>query len=280
MQPLTRCFGLFVLILCAQACVPTPIPIDLEEAESLPVVWSQALPGNGAIVYLAKSFTALSYQEGDSTDTENLLAQMLVSNGIITITHLNEVDTLLELSNGVYASLSLPIVPGDQYELNALDPSTGKRVSAITKAYEVVEIDSVSYERIDSTQTNVRVYFTDPVGSNFYAVHFYSRYNNPLEIDDPLAANNVVETKLVTDWEFQDSHAEFNVELQELDGDTLYVSLNNISPLYFDYLGQRQRGGNIYNQLVQEPINYVSNIESGYGMFTLHLPSVRMIIME
>ncbi|MEN9640002.1 MAG: hypothetical protein RLZZ262_1871 [Bacteroidota bacterium] len=87
-------------------------------------------------------------------------------------------------------------------------------------------------------------------------------------------------TKLVTDLEFESNEALFSVELTELDSDTLYVSLNNISPVYFDYLGQRLRGGTIYNQLVQEPINYVTNVNGGYGMFTLHLPSLEMIIME
>ena len=74
--------------------------------------------------------------------------------------------------------------------------------------------------------------------------------------------------------------AVFDSQLKELDGATLFGSRNNISPVYFDYLGQRQRGGTIYNQLVQEPINYVTNVEGGYGMFTLHLPSLQMIVME
>lgn len=271
--------GMWVISLCT-GCVPEPIPIELEEAESLPVVWSQSLPGTGAIVYLAKSFTALSYQEGDTTATDDLLAQMLISDGIVTISHGGETDTLFEVSSGVYATLSLPIVPGDNYTLRATDPATGKTVTSTTKAYDVVSIDSVGYTRIDSATARVRVYFNDPVGDNFYAVHFYSRYNNPLEVDDPLSADNTVVTKLVTDLEFESNEALFSVELTELDSDTLYVSLNNISPVYFDYLGQRLRGGTIYNQLVQEPINYVTNVNGGYGMFTLHLPSLEMIIME
>lgn len=260
-------------------CVPEPLSIELEEAESRPVVWSQALPGSGTIVYLAKSFTALSYQEGDSTATDELLAQMLIGNGIVTIAHAGQTDTLFEISSGVYATLSLPIVPGDTYMLRATDPSTGKTVNASTIAYDVVPIDSVGYTRIDSTTAQVKVYFNDPEGANYYAVHFYSRYTNPLEVDDPLAADNTVVTKLLTDLEFQSSQAVFDVELTELDSDTLYVSLNNISPVYFDYLGQRQRGGTIYNQLVQEPINYVTNVQGGYGMFTLHLPSLQMIVI-
>jgi len=280
LRTLRNCIAaLWAICLCA-GCVPEPLPIELDEAESLPVVWSQALPGNGAIVYLAKSFTALSYQEGDSTATDELLAQMLVSNGIITISHAGETDTLVEITSGVYAALSMAIVPGDVYQLTATDPLLGKTVRATTTAYGVVPIDSVGYTRIDSATAQVRVHFNDPQGNNYYALHFYSRYTNPLEVDDPLAADNTVVTKLVTDLEFESNQAVFEVELSELDSDTLYVSLNNISPIYFDYLGQRQRGGTIYNQLVQEPINYVTNVQGGYGMFTLHLPSLQMLIME
>jgi Domain of unknown function (DUF4249) len=268
----------FLLLL--QSCVPEPIPIDLESAESLPVVWSQSLPATGVVVYLAKSFTALSYQEGDSTNTADLLNQMLVNNGRVIIRYDDLSDTLFQVSAGVYASLNLPIVPGEVYYLNATDLQSGKQVNAQTTAYEVVEIDSVGYERLDSNKVKLHVFFDDPNGQNFYALHFYSRYTNVLDVDDPLAADNTVVTKLLTDLEFESEQAVFEVELDELDGDSVYVSLNNIGADYFDYLGQRQRGGNLYNQLVQEPINYISNINGGFGMFTLHQPSIRMIVLN
>jgi Domain of unknown function (DUF4249) len=274
---------LFVFLWCIgllwTACTPKPIDIEIEEAESLPVIWSQALPETGVIVYFAKSFTALSYQEGDTASTSDLLQQMLVTDGRVVLLHNGQVDTLTALSSGVFSSVNTAIVPGDYYTLVAQDFGTGKRVESTAMAYEAVTIDSLNYQRLDSNKLKVTTHFNDPVGSNYYAIHFYARYTNPLTTDDPLAADNVVVTKLITDLEFQDSNVSFEVELEELDSDTLYVSLNNISPTYFDYLGQRLRGGNIYNQLVQEPINYVTNIEGGYGLFTLHLPSVRLLVL-
>jgi Domain of unknown function (DUF4249) len=272
--------GVVALLIGLAACVPKPIPLELEAAESLPVVWTQAIPGSGAVVYFAKSFTALSYQDGDTTDATSLLNQLLVSDGLVVISHQGIPDTLDAISNGVYASLSLPIVPGDEYFLTAIDRQTGKSVTSLTTAFGAVEIDSIGYEKLSNDRTIVRVYFNDPDGENNYAFHYYSRYANILEVEDPLAANNTVVTKLVTDIAFQSNQAIFEAELEALDSDTLYVSLNNIGDEYFDYLGQRQRGGNIYNQLVQEPITYISNITDGYGMFSLHLPSVRMIVME
>ena len=143
----------------------------------------------------------------------------------------------------------------------ATDGATGKTVHASTTAYDVVPMDSIGYTRIDSTTAQIKVYFNDPEGANYYAVHFYSRYTNPLEVDDPLSADNTVVTKLVTDLEFESNQAMFEVELTELDSDTLYVSLNNISPVYFDFPSQRQLCGQFYKQLITEPITYGNNLE-------------------
>ncbi|MFN0031915.1 MAG: DUF4249 domain-containing protein [Flavobacteriales bacterium] len=261
------------------ACTPKPIPIYLDEAESKPVVWSQAIPGSTTLIYLARSFSALEFQEGDSTDTDDILRQFLAEDALVILTHNGTPDTLFKVSDGFWATLSTELIPGDSYQLYAQDFFNGKTITATAQMYDAVALDTVEYAAVDTSTLDVTVRFADPPGPNWYAIHYYSSYADPLEVDDPFAAENVVETKLLSDLELEADYVAFTHRLEFLESDTFYVSLNNISPEYYDYLSQRQRGGNIYNQLVQEPINYVSNVVGGYGMFALHLPSVREVIV-
>lgn len=278
----TNIFGIVsaFYLLVMVGCTPKPIPIYLDEVESLPVIWSQAVPNSTTLIYFSRSFSSLEFQENDSTAADSIISQFLVVDGLVTLTHNGETDTLIQLSDGFFAGFSTDLIPGDTYTLNATDFETGKSITASTQAYAAVSIDTFAYSVIDTSAIELSISFVDPPGANWYAIHYYSQYANPLELDDPFAADNIVETDVLSDLELNSSNVTINKTLDFLDSDTLFVSLNNISQEYYDYLSQRERGGTIYNQLVQEPINYVSNVQRGYGMFSLHFPSVRTIILE
>jgi Domain of unknown function (DUF4249) len=263
-----------------ESCSPKPIPIYLDEVESLPVIWSQAIPNSTTLIYFSRSFSSLEFQENDSTSADSLISQFLVTDGLVTITHAGETDTLIQVSDGFFVGFGTDLIAGDDYTLNALDYLTGKSISAATKVYAAVPVDTVTYSLIDTSTVDLTVSFVDPPGANWYAIHYYSQYANPLELDDPFVADNVVETDVISDLELNSANVSINKTLEFIESDTLFVSLNNISQEYYDYLSQRERGGTIYNQLVQEPINYVSNIQNGFGMFSLHFPSVKTVILE
>ena len=263
-----------------ESCAPKPIPIYLDDVESLPVIWSQAIPNSTTLIYFSRSFSSLEFQENDSTSADSLISQFLVTDGLVTITHAGETDTLIQVSDGFFVGFGTDLIAGDDYTLSAVDYLTGKSISATTKVYAAVPVDTVTYSLIDTSTVDLTVSFVDPPGANWYAIHYYSQYANPLELDDPFAADNVVETDVISDLELNSANVSISKTLEFIESDTLFVSLNNISQEYYDYLSQRERGGTIYNQLVQEPINYVSNIQNGFGMFSLHFPSVKTVILE
>jgi hypothetical protein len=270
------------LIICAIAlatCTPKPIAIDLPDAEQKPVIWSQVVPANVTLIYLARSFSALEFQEGDSSSAQDLVQQFLVQDGLVVLTHNDTTDTLIQITDGLFASFNTELIAGDSYQLYAKDFSNGKEITSQAVMMSKVSLDTATAEVIDTSKVRIHYSFQDPLGPNWYAIHFYSTYANPLELDDPFSAENLVETQLISDLEFGSSSIENSRLLENLDNDTVFVSLNNISEEYFNYLSQRQRGGTIYNQLVQEPINYISNIGNGYGMFALHFPDVKMIVL-
>src|SRR5690606_8068125 len=63
-------------------------------------------------------------------------------------------------------------------------------------------------------------------------------------------------------------------------GDTLAVSLSNISQEYYRFM--QLRAGNRFNflEFISEPVNYPSNVVGGRGYFNLYVPDVRVIVLE
>jgi hypothetical protein len=58
--------------------------------------------------------------------------------------------------------------------------------------------------------------------------------------------------------------------------DTIAGAVSNISEDYFKFLDLRKRGGNIFSELVSEPISYPTNIKNGYGFFNTHYPDIEI----
>lgn len=272
---------LLISMLCG-GCVPDPLPLEIEQIEPSPVIWSQAIPDQSVIVYMARTFGALEYSENNNADTSGqaLLSQVLTSNALLTLSGGGQTDTLGEISNGLYATLNANLIPGEEYTLKALDPLLNKRVEATTRMMPTVSLNNLSYTIINDTTLDVHYQFADPPGANYYAIHFYSRFNDPLEIPDPLEAGGIVKTELISDLEVGTGLINRTYRLDFLESDTLYVSLNNISETYFDYLQQRERSGNLFTQAVAEPITFLSNVTGGYGIFTLHFPDIQMLVVE
>jgi len=274
---------LFLLILLsASSCVPDPLPITIDQLEPAPVIWSQAVPGQSVLVYMARTFGALEYDDTNEADStgNDILSQVLTSNALITLTGGGQTDTLFEFTAGLYATLTANLVVGSEYTLHAFDPLLGKRIEARTQMMPTVPLDDITYSVINDSTLDVHYRFIDPVGQNYYAIHFYSRFSDPLEFNDPLEAGGVVQTELLSDLELNNSNVDRSFRLNNLDGDTLYVSLNNISRTYYDYLQQRKRSGSIFVQAVAEPITFISNVEGGYGIFSLQFPDIKMVVVE
>jgi len=274
-------FFYFSLILSVfTSCVPEPLPLEIDQLEERPVLWSQVIGESTTIIYFGRTFSALEFSDTQDTASTEFLNELLVQNAEIILSGAGDIDTLFPLTNGLFLTLDATLIPGQTYTIRARDLDHGLNTSATAVMMPLVSIDTVTYNSIDTNTFNLRVRFTDPAGPNWYAVHFYSSYNDPLEIQDPLESTGVVRTVILSDLEYNSSSIAFNQELDFLDSDTVYVSLNNIDEGYYNYLQQRSRGGNLFSQAISEPITYPSNIEGGYGIFSLYRPSVKMIILE
>lgn len=269
-----------LLIVTLGSCVPEPLPLEIDQLEEKPVIWSQVIGENGTILYFGRTFSALEFSDTEDTASADFLNELLVQNAEIILRGAGDVDTLFPLTNGLFLTLNATLIPGETYTITARDLDKGLSTSASAVMMPQVAIDTVTFQSIDTNTYNLRVRFTDPSGPNWYAIHFYSSYNDPLEIQDPLESTGVVRTVILSDIEYNTASIALNQELDFLESDTVYVSLNNIDEGFYNYLQQRSRGGNLFSQAISEPITYPTNVLDGYGIFSLYRPSVKTVILE
>jgi hypothetical protein len=63
-------------------------------------------------------------------------------------------------------------------------------------------------------------------------------------------------------------------------GDTIAVSLSNISEEYYRFMQLRLDNRFSFVEFISEPVNYPSNVKGGRGYFNLYVPDVQFFVFE
>ena len=270
------------------SCTPDPLPITLDQAPVKLVIASQVIPGDIMIVTVTKSFGALSFDENaDSTEAADaLLQQLLVDSALVTISYEGLVDTLFVVPDlpGVYWSVGTPQVLNTVYTLDVFDHRTGLSASAEAEMYEQATLNTItatntSTDNIDRLELE---YAFDDVGpeDNWYVISTFPT-DSDVGSGDPFNENEIpTSTFLLTDHEFEGDLIAGTHEILEFTADTLIVQLSHISREYYDYLALRQQGGDLLTSVLNEPINYPTNVDNGYGYFLTHYPDLKVVLVE
>lgn len=276
-------------LLILHSCRPEPIPIQINPAPQKLVVASQVVPGNLMIIALSKSFGALTYT--DTNPGSDLLSQLLVTKARVTISYNGITDTLYKLTDGFYASINSPFTANTEYTLRVFDSASGLSAQATTRMLPSASPDSVwtSTElRSGDTFRYINVRFSDPTGNNYYMVNLYrntdfvrNTITNPTSVFGNFG-NDGTRTLALSDALFDKQMHTEKINIDDYQkGDTLTVTLSNISADYYEYLIQKARSErNGLGAIFGEPVNFTSNVRGGYGFFTAHWPTARVVIIE
>lgn len=263
------------------SCLPEPLPVDdIPKLETKIVVSSQIIPNTGLVVFVSKSIGALD--AGDDSDPESLIEQIAISDALVTLKVNENLDTLENLGNGLYGNIILDWQNNVDYILTVNTTLLGS-VSAVTRIPDFVSFDEVSATIFDNgfdSLAQIAYRLTDPVGDNYYMINV-QRFRSSQELSS--LVNPRIFTKLFDDKEFdgQEKAETFNVLFQEFsEGDSIAVSMANISKAYYDFLKVRSDNRFSFVEFAGEPINYPTNVQGGYGFFNLHTPDVRVFILE
>ena len=271
-----------LLLLLFAGCLPDPLDVrSVPTVKPQLVVSTVIVPDQSLLVLLTKTFGALD--ASDDSDPQELLAQIAVNDAMVTLEGPDGVDTLSFISNGLYGGLFIPFEPGAEYHLRANSIELGE-VTASTQVMARVEFSHVEaelyYNGFDDSLAQITYTLQDSVVNNWYMI-------NVQEVEREDAVENLLNprayTVLFDDLEFNGkSYGErFRVFPRDYQpGDTIAVSLSNISEEYYRFMQLRLDNRFSFVEFISEPVNYPSNVKGGRGYFNLYVPDVQLFVFE
>jgi hypothetical protein len=276
---LTGGYGL-ILFFLLPSCLPEPLEVkNIPQVEAQIVVATQMISDESLLVWLTRTFGALDAIE--ENDPEELLKQLAVNDAVITLTGPAGTDTLTFLEHGFYGAVYIPFEEGETYELHIVSQSLGTVYgsSSVQTQVEFEMVEAGLYSDIyDDTLLEVHYSIRDPAERNRYMLNVqksedFKRYR----------INPEAFTLLLEDTEFNGLLFESQFEFMTRDyaaGDTVLVSLSNISEEYYRFMKMRVDNRLSFLEFLGEPANYPTNIKGGKGFFNLYVPDVHMFILK
>lgn len=281
-EMLARALPLATLAFFAVSCLPDPLEVGrIPVVKPELVVSSQIIPNGNLVVLLTRTIGALD--ASDDTDPEDLLNQIAVNDARVILYGPDASDTLVFLGSGVYAAYAVGFEAGESYSLQIDSPELGE-ATATTDVRRKIDFKDVKASLYDNgygdTLAQVTYSLVDPPEANWYMV-------NVQEIELEHMVDNLLNprayTVLLADNGFNgNSYGErFVVFPREPHaGDTIAVSLSNISEDYYRFLQLRVENRFNLVEFISEPVNYPSNVVGGRGYFNLYLPDVHFFVLE
>lgn len=272
---------LIIVGLLATACLPEPLEVEgIPKIKPQIVVSTQIVPDESLVVLLTRSFGALD--ASDDSDPQEVLDLIAINDAVVTITHGNDSDTLIFLGNGIYGGVLIDFIAGEDYTLYVNSASLGT-VSSTTKVLPQVSFNEIEghlfYDSFDDTLAEVSFTMTDPVGENWYLINVTKIEEDEIEerLLNPRTYSRLLDDTGIDGKTYGEM---FQVFPQEFDsGDTIAVSLSNISKEYYDFVKLRQDNRFSLIEFLGEPVNYPSNVKGGRGFFNLYIPDIRFIVL-
>lgn len=268
-------FLLFTISLIG--CIPEPLVVDDVPVAGEKLVVSTVLGSEQVLsLLLTRSYGAL---EVDLENNSELIENYVVSNAEVWVRYNNEMVQLDQLVPGVYGTNNIDLNTDATYELEIYDPNGNRSVTSQTVLKENVEFIDVSVEIFNSFDTSLQVSysFMDVPGESYYMVNVQRLSERQLDTERILRSR--VYTHLVTDKGFSDGgeiSGNFLTYFRYLSyGDTLLLSLSNISSEYYNYL-EKVNNGFLGPGLINEPFNFPTNVNNGYGFFNLYFRDIKI----
>lgn len=273
--------GMCLLTFVFLSCMPEPLEVDdLTFPETKIVVSSMILPDNSVALLLTRSIGAL--EANKESDPRELIADIAINDADVTITVNGSEYTLKLLQDGVYQGIGIPLVEGTECHLKVASKKYG-RVTASTIVQAPIYFDTVQAEAYINEYNDywAQVSYTikDPPSPNYYLLNVQEAKRKDLveNILKPDAYTRPVDDKAFNAQEFSERFKAMNKKFYP--GDSIEVSLSNVSVDYFNYVTLRLENKLELVEVFSEPIYYPTNVRGGRGFFTLHLTDLRVIVL-
>lgn len=264
------------------SCTPKPLEIDVPQKPGKLTISSVAF-GEKSIFISAGYSVESGFNLADTSEkNRKTLPGIVVDSGLVTITRLGNLpDTLKMYSPGIYGRNNIQLMPYAQYILTVRDYKKGTAVSATTTYLPAPSIDRLQPEVIregaaPTVKLHIKLSDIKP-GEHFFIG--YSTKTNVISAITPLIAGlgslqsfEARQLELIDGTKAVNGVLEQTFTINAIETDTLTVQVSRIDEKYYKYLDAYKRTGFLLNQISGEPINLPTNVEPGFGYFSLYTP--------
>jgi hypothetical protein len=271
------------------SCRPKPIDIDIPQSKKAVTISSIAYDQHSAYISASYSISSmLAHGDTSMNFVDKMPADMLIDSALVLLTNENSTDTLYKIKPGVFGSRNLDLKYGQKYTLVLHDYKERTTVNAITTFLPKPVIKDISIqlsENATDTLTSIRVSIADATSESKYFVSYSTtrqlREGSKGEVKDLSAAHSFEPKRLQL---FSGADADNGVLTKSFTckahkSDTLIVHVGNIDNAHYKYLEVYKKTGYLINQLSGEPINLPTNINTGFGYFSLHQLTSKVLVV-
>jgi len=284
MKPVRMLLPLILLLplIWVAGCLPDPLAVTgLPALKPQIVVSSQIIPDQSLVILLTKTFGALDASE--DSDPQALLEQIAVSDATVTLTGPDGTYMLHSVGPGLYGGIIIPFEEGKSYELHVTSEALGE-VSAVTTVKRKVSFESISanlyFNGYEDTLAQVTYSLRDSAERNWYMLNTQPIRLGELQDNllNPRSFTRLLDDTTFNGTVFTETFRGFRDDYRS--GDTLAVSLANISEDYYNFIKLRLDNRYSFSEFLSEPVSYPSNVKGGKGFFNLYVPDVRFFILQ
>lgn len=271
-------------------CKPGPLDIAIPQRPETITISSVALNDYTVAVAAGYSINSLVNLEDslEQNDGQRIPKEMLLDSATVTISENGQIPfNLTQVSTGVYGSRDIKLKEGVQYTLSVIDHKKGIAVTSSTCFMAKPHVEKVYPEVIKSvtdTVTRLHVHLENVKAGD----HYFVFYNTATDARANFMGSNMSVAALKT---FEPKHLELltadegdklekTLSLSVKSTDTLNVTIGKIDDAYYKYLAAYKRTGYLINQLTGEPINLPTNVNAGFGYFSLYVPERKVFNLK
>ncbi len=278
MKSINKNIVLFLIMGIAWSCLPEPLPVNnIPEVAPTVVVGSQVLPEEFLVITLTRNFNALT--AGPETDIDEIIEELLLDSIEVAVEVEGQVYPLYNVASGIYVGNGIPQITDAIYTLALTNPFNNRALTASTQLLANVGFEDLQVSLNQTpfdTLVNVKLRIDDPPEKNWYMV-------NVQLLNEEYDLQELPYIELIDDEDFETNLIDYEFTMPFRDyapGDTVLVSMANISSLYYEFLTIRKDQRYSLLDGLGEPVNYPTNIINGQGFFHAHQPDIQLFVFS
>jgi hypothetical protein len=264
------------------SCTPKPLEIDVPQKPGNLTISSVAF-GEKSVFISAGYSVESGFNLADTSEANRKnIPGMFVDSGLVTITRLGHLpDTLRMYGPGIFGSNKIQLTPYAQYILTVRDYKKNTAASATTTylpAPSIARLQPEVTREGDVPTVKLHIKLTDIKPGEHFFIGYSTKTNIVSAITPLMAGLGSLQSFEARQLELLDGSKAVNGVLEHsfsvdaIEIDTLSIQVGQIDEKYYKYLDAYKRTGFLLNQISGEPINLPTNVNPGFGYFSIYTP--------